>query len=96
MRYARGGAGNGSRSALAGELVFVGDWNRYWYAFDAESGDMLWKTRVTTSAQGFPMSYMVDGRQYIAFPVGVGGASWSGMLPRELTPELSRPRKANT
>ena len=65
------------------------------FAFDAENGDILWQTRVNTSAQGFPISYMVDGRQYIALPAGVGGASWSTMLPRELAPELRRPARGN-
>ncbi|MCH7670841.1 MAG: hypothetical protein IIB72_01595, partial [Proteobacteria bacterium] len=48
------------------------------------------------SAQGFPISYMVDGRQYIALPAATGGASWSNMLPRDLAPELVRPRNGNS
>ena len=95
-RYRQRAPINTAALTTAGNLVFVGDWNRYMYAFDAETGEKLWQTRVTTSAQGFPISYMVDDRQYVALPVGVGGASWSGMLPRELTPELSRPRNGNS
>ena len=83
-------------SSTGGGLVFVGDWNRYYYALDAETGEKLWQTRTTTSAQGFPMSYEIDGIQYIALPAGVGGASWSGMLPRDLAPELSRPFHGNS
>ena len=81
---------------VLGGLVFVGDWNRYYYALDAETGEQLWQTRITTSAQGFPMSYEIDGTQYVALPAGVGGASWSGMLPRDLAPELSRPLHGNS
>lgn len=95
-RYRQRAPINTAALTTAGGLVFVGDWNRYMYAFNAESGDILWKTRVTTSAQGFPISYMIDGKQYVALPVGVGGASWSSMLPRELAPELSRPRNGNS
>ena len=62
---------------------------------DAENGDILWQSRLTTSTQGFPISYMVDGRQYIAIPVGLGGASWSSMLPNDLAPELRRPRSGS-
>ena len=62
----------------------------------AETGEKLWQTRITTSAQGFPMSYEVDGIQYIAMPAGVGGASWSSMLPRDLAPELNRPLSGNS
>lgn len=87
---------NTAALTTAGGLVFVGDWNRYMYAFDTDTGEMLWKTRVTTSAQGFPITYLVDGKQYVAMPVGVGGASWSNMLPRDLAPELSRPLNGNS
>lgn len=66
------------------------------FALDAETGEKLWQTRVATSAQGFPISYMVDGVQYIALPAGNGGASWAAMLPRELAPELVRPRSGNS
>jgi len=38
----------------------------------------------------------VDGRQYIALPAATGGASWSNMLPRDLAPELVRPRNGNS
>ena len=87
---------NTAALTTAGGLVFVGDWDRRMFAFDAESGDILWQTRVNTSAQGFPISYMVDGRQYIALPAATGGASWGGLLPRELAPELRRPRNGNS
>lgn len=87
---------NTAAMTTAGGLVFAGDWNRYMFAFDAEDGDILWQTRLTTSAQGFPISYLVDGKQYVALPAGVGGASWSGMIPRELAPELNRPRNGNS
>ena len=95
-RYRQRAPINTAALTTAGNLVFVGDWNRYMYAFNAETGEKLWQTRVTTSAQGFPISYMIDDKQYIALPAGVGGASWSGMLPRDLTPELTRPRNGNS
>lgn len=94
-RYRQRAPLNSAVLATAGGLVFVGDWNRYWYALDAETGEPLWQTRLSTSAQGFPISYAVDGRQYLALPVGVGGASWSSSLPRDLAPELARPRNGN-
>ncbi|MCH8264153.1 MAG: PQQ-binding-like beta-propeller repeat protein [Proteobacteria bacterium] len=87
---------NTAALTTAGGLVFFGDWDRRMFALDAETGDVLWQTRVTTSAQGFPISYMVDGRQYIALPAATGGASWSNMLPRDLAPELVRPRNGNS
>lgn len=80
----------------AGGLVFAGDWDRRVFAFDAEDGEVLWQSRLSTSAQGFPISYMVDGTQYIALPAATGGASWAASLPRDLAPELRRPRNGNS
>jgi alcohol dehydrogenase (cytochrome c) len=87
---------NTAALTTAGGLVFIGDWDRTAHAFDAETGEKLWQARLTTSLQGFPISYMIDGKQYIAMPVGTGGASWSSQLPRELAPELRRPRNGNS
>ena len=82
---------NTATLTTAGELVFAGDWDRYFYAFSADDGEVLWQSRLTTSTQGFPISYSVAGKQYVAVPTGISGASWSSSLPRELAPELSRP-----
>ena len=95
-RYRTRAPFNTAALTTAGGLVFIGDWNRTMSALDAENGELLWKVRLATSNQGFPISYSVDGKQYIAMPVGTGGASWSGSLPRELTPELSRPRNGSS
>jgi hypothetical protein len=40
---------------------------------------------------GFPVSYSAGGRQYVAFVVGPSGASWAGVLPTDLLPELQNP-----
>ena len=87
---------NTAALTTAGGLVFAGDWDRHLYAYDARTGDVLWQTRLPTSPQGFPLSYEVDGRQYVAVPVGVGGASWSTSLPRELSPDVRRPSNGNS
>ncbi len=61
---------NTAALTTAGGLVFVGDWNRYINAYDVASGTLLWQNRLTTSPQGFPITYAVGGRQYVAVPVG--------------------------
>jgi alcohol dehydrogenase (cytochrome c) len=86
---------NSAVLTTAGGLVFVGDWNRYLSAYDASSGKLLWQNRLTTSPQGFPISYSVNGRQYIAMPVGVGAASWGTTIPLMLTPDIKRPNTGN-
>ncbi|AEQ51220.1 pyrroloquinoline quinone-dependent dehydrogenase [Pelagibacterium halotolerans] len=86
---------NTSTMTTAGGLVFGGDWDRNFFAFDEETGEVLWKTRLQQAPQGYLASYEVDGRQYIAVPVGVGGASWSTSMPSSLLPEISRPSSGN-
>ena len=55
----------------------------------------MWSTKLPTSIQGFPITFAVDGKQYLAVPTGAGGASWGGMLPQQLTPEVKRPVGGN-
>ncbi len=84
---------NSAALTTGGGLVFVGDWDRFANAYDVATGDLLWQTRLPTSVQGFPISYGVDGKQYVAIPVGVGALSWS-TIPLSLTPEKHRPNSS--
>jgi len=86
---------NSAALSTAGGLVFGGDWDRHMYAYDATSGKILWQTRLTTSAQGFPITYLARGKQYVAMPAGIGGGSWSVLIPSELAPEIRRPNSGN-
>ena len=86
---------NSAALTTGGRLAIAGGWDRQVFAFDARSGETLWETRLPTSIQGFPITYAVDGRQYLAIPTGAGGASWGGMLPAQLTPEVRRPVGGN-
>src|SRR5699024_2106016 len=47
----------------SGGLVFAGAWDRYFRAFDSETGDILWETRTNNAINSFPISYAVDGKQ---------------------------------
>ena len=53
-----------------GGLVVVADTDRHLYFNDAANGSVLFQTRLPASVQGFPITYAVDGRQYVAAPVG--------------------------
>ncbi len=86
---------NTAALTTAGGLVFVGDWNRYVNAYDVANGTLLWQNRLTTSPQGFPITYAVAGRQYLAVPVGIGAASWGTTIPIVMAPELKRPSGGN-
>jgi len=64
-----------SSMTTAGGIGFVGDWDRTFRAFDVKSGKTLWTTRLGTTAQGFPTTFMVDGEQFLAVPTGYNGGS---------------------
>lgn len=83
-----------SALTTGGELVFAGDLDRYFRAYDVHTGEVLWQTRLGTSVQGFPVSYMVDGEQYVAVPAGVGGGSPRG-VPADVTPDILHPANGN-
>lgn len=56
----------------AGGLAFVGDLDRWFKAFDTRTGKVLWQSRLGAPTHGFPVSYAIDGEQYIAVPTGMG------------------------
>lgn len=83
----------GSVLTTAGGLVFVGDFYRYFRAFDAETGKVLWEIPLSSPVTGYPISYAADGKQYIAVTLG-GGTSGQRHLAR-LYPELKVPNGNN-
>jgi alcohol dehydrogenase (cytochrome c) len=61
----------------SGGLVFAGDYDRWFRAYDIGTGEVLWETRLGTSVQGFPMTFEVDGVQYVAMTAArEGGSPW--------------------
>ncbi|MFT5012913.1 MAG: quinoprotein glucose dehydrogenase [Patiriisocius sp.] len=61
-------------------LTFIGATLDYYFrAYDTETGQELWRSRLTTSANATPMSYLHKGKQYIA--IAVGGHSGLGTPP---------------
>jgi quinohemoprotein ethanol dehydrogenase len=67
----------GGTLATAGGLVFIGQANGYLAAYDASSGAELWKFACGRPISAPPISYEVDGKQYIAVLVGWGGTPGS-------------------
>ena len=56
--------------ATAGDLVFWGDLNRRFKAFDAETGEILWETILGGTVSVSNITYAVRGKQYIAILTG--------------------------
>ena len=76
--------------STAGNVAFVGDFDRTFRAIDVKTGKTLWKTRLGTTVQGYPVSFMVDGKQYIAVTTALGGGS-PELKPGTMLTEVHRP-----
>ncbi|MDE3196310.1 MAG: PQQ-binding-like beta-propeller repeat protein, partial [Acidobacteriota bacterium] len=80
--------------STAGGVAFVGDLDRYFKAVDVKTGAELWKTRLGTSVQGYPVSFSAGGKQYIAVTTGLGGGSPRD-VPQVIAPEIHYPLNGN-
>ena len=80
--------------STGGGLAFAGDVDRYFRAYDTRTGEVLWETRLGTSVQGFPVTYSVDGEQFVAVSTGLGGGS-PRRVPRFLAPDVRHPVTGN-
>jgi alcohol dehydrogenase (cytochrome c) len=69
-----------------GGVIFSGSIDRYFRAYDDLTGKLLWETRVSDVPSNAPISYAVNGKQYIAIGVGNGGAQATGFTA--LVPEI--------
>lgn len=66
---------SGGVLATAGNLVFQGTTDEQLVAYNAETGEKLWSAPTQTGVLAAPMSYAIDGEQYIAIVVGWGAIS---------------------
>ena len=82
--------------STAGNLVFVGDLDRRFRAFDARTGEILWETRLGTSVQGHPVTFAIDGKQYVAVTTAMGARGVSPRtVPRVIAPDVRHPSSGN-
>ncbi|MFT5136817.1 MAG: quinohemoprotein ethanol dehydrogenase [Arenicella sp.] len=66
---------NGGVLSTAGDLVFQGTRNGLFAAYDAQTGERLWEYQSDSAVLAGPISYELDGEQYIAVAQGSGGAA---------------------
>ena len=64
---------NGGTLSTAGDLVFQGTWDGTFAAYDAYNGKKLWQYKSDSAVLAGPMTYELDGEQYIAVAQGSGG-----------------------
>ena len=83
---------DGAALVTAGGLLFQGDLNRRFRAYDAATGKKLWESILGGSISVSTITYAVNGKQYVA--VMTGNGLLDGVLLGE-TPELHPPRGIN-
>lgn len=71
-----GGPGNGGVVSTASGLVFQGNKQGFLAAYDATDGEQLWNYPVQTGVIAPPISYEIDGKQYVTVVAG-----WGGVIP---------------
>jgi PQQ-dependent dehydrogenase (methanol/ethanol family) len=80
-------AGHLSVIATGGGLVFGGDVNGRFRAYDDRSGDILWDVNLGAPVNGYPATFTVNGKQYVAVSTGGSGLAFGlGRLAPELKP----------
>ncbi|MCB2051475.1 MAG: PQQ-dependent dehydrogenase, methanol/ethanol family [Novosphingobium sp.] len=86
---------NGGTMATKSGLVFQGDAAGWFHAYDAKNGKELWKFNVMNGIIAPPITYLVDGEQYVTLLVGYGASApddpgwrYGKHLPRVLTFKL--------
>jgi len=85
-------AGTLSLVTTGGGLVFGGDDNGRFRAFDDKTGKVLWETNLGSPVSGFPITFAAGGKQYVAVTTGPSLVSTSAL---GLTPELKPGNGAN-
>jgi len=83
-----------SMLATAGDLLFTGDPEGFFFALDARTGNKLWSFQTGSGNRGSSISYSVNGRQYIATPTGWGSLVGNGV--GNLWPEAASFRTGST
>jgi PQQ-dependent dehydrogenase (methanol/ethanol family) len=64
--------------STAGNLLFQGTVDGLFAAYAADTGERLWETTVNVGMMAPPITYTVDGEQYVALVAGFGAALWGG------------------
>jgi alcohol dehydrogenase (cytochrome c) len=81
-----------SALTTGGGLAFIGDLDRYFKAFDVNTGKVLWQTRLGSAPHGYPVTYAVGGKQYIAVTTGMGVFK---LVTAQQSPDIYQPSGGN-
>lgn len=78
------GAWNGGVLSTSGDLVFQGTADAHFAAYDAQTGEQVWRYFTQTGIVAAPITYEIDGEQYVAVAAGYGGSfvlGFGGVMP---------------
>ncbi|MBK9522713.1 MAG: PQQ-dependent dehydrogenase, methanol/ethanol family [Rhodocyclaceae bacterium] len=84
---------SGGTLSTAGNLVFQGTYDGRFVAYADKTGKVLWESKAQTGVMAGPISYSVDGEQYIAVGAGLGGSfgvTFGDMAKATKMPTISR------
>ena len=82
-----------SSLSTAGGITFIGDLDRYFKAFNSTTGKIIWQTRLNSALHGFPITYSVNNKQYVAVTTGMGVFR---ALTSLVSPDIYQPQKGNS
>ena len=91
--FEHAGPWNGGVLSTAGDLVFQGTADAHFAAYNAQSGEQLWKFYSQTGIVAAPISYEIGGEQYVAVASGWGGIyplAYGGPLPTGSAAKVGR------
>lgn len=92
-RHEYQGPWNGGVLSTSGNLVFQGTADAHFSAYNAQTGKQLWKVFTQTGIVAAPITYELNGEQYITVASGWGGSyvlGYGGVLPTGSTPKIGR------
>jgi len=92
-RHEYQGPWNGGVLSTGGNLVFQGTADAHFTAYNAKTGEQVWKYFAQTGIMAAPISYELDSQQYVAVASGWGGAyvlGYGGVLPTGSSPKIGR------
>ena len=78
--------------STSGGLTFIGDLDRKFMAFSTKTGKLLWDTTLGSALHGFPVTYAVNGKQYIAVQTGMGVFR---AMTSVISPDIYQPEGGN-
>ena len=76
---------NGGTLSTAGNLVFQGNGEGFFGAYNASTGEKLWEKYVSSGVVAAPVTYAIDDEQYVSVAVG-----WGGILPLNMGEPLRK------